>query len=184
MIKLNCDGAFSSNNNAAGLGGAFRNNNGDWIMGFHKASQIISPTHAELMALLEGLKIAKEMNFLNLEIETDCTNVIKLIYEDSYNFSNIVSEYRWLMHQLKLPHLKHNFREGNEVAHMLAKEAIKNPPSTKCFFHPCPSFFVEQEVIKNKHGIGDSFKNISTSVCKYLATMGNSNALKTSTMSM
>uniref|UniRef100_A0A1U7XX33 Uncharacterized protein LOC104238416 n=1 Tax=Nicotiana sylvestris TaxID=4096 RepID=A0A1U7XX33_NICSY len=117
------------NNNAAGLGGAFRNSNRDWIMGFHKASQAISPTHAELMALLEGLKVAKEMNFLNVEIETDCTDVIKLIYEDSYKFSNIVSECRWLMHQLKLQHL-HNFREGNEVAHMLAKDAIKSPPST------------------------------------------------------
>nr|XP_009776106.1 PREDICTED: uncharacterized protein LOC104225926 [Nicotiana sylvestris] len=184
MIKLNCDGAFSSNNDAAGFGDAFRNSNGDWIVGFHKASQAISPTHAELMALLEGLKNAKEMNFLNLEIETNCTEVIKLIYEDSYNFSNIVSNCRWLMDQLKLPQLKHNLREGNEVTHMLAKEAIKSSPSTKCFYHACPSFFVEQEVIKNKHGACNSFKNISTTVCNYLATMGNNNALKISTMSM
>nr|XP_016466606.1 PREDICTED: uncharacterized protein LOC107789334 [Nicotiana tabacum] len=130
MIKLNCDGAFSSNINATGFGGTFRNSNGDWIVGFHKASQAISPTHAELMALLEGLKIAKEMNFQNMELETDCTEVIKLIYEDNYYFSNIVSECRWLMHQLKLPQLKHNFREGNKVAHRLAKEAIKSSSST------------------------------------------------------
>ncbi|XP_075104148.1 uncharacterized protein LOC142178469 [Nicotiana tabacum] len=130
MIKLNCDGIFSSNNSAAGLGGAFRNSNGDWIMGFHNAIQAFSPTHAELMALLEGLKIAKEMNFINLEIETDCMDIIKLMYEDSNNFSDIIFECRWLMHQLKLPILKHNFREGNEVAHLMAKEAIKYPSST------------------------------------------------------
>ncbi|XP_019261946.1 PREDICTED: uncharacterized protein LOC109239805 [Nicotiana attenuata] len=156
MIKLNCDGAFSSSDNAVGLGGAFQNSNGDWIVGFHKASQAISPTHAELTALLEGLKIAKEMNFLNLEIETD----------------------------FEAPTPEAYFTEGNEVAHMLAKQAIKSPPSTKCFFHACLPFFVEQEVIKNKHGVFNSVKNISTSVCNYLATMGNSNALKTLTMPM
>ncbi|XP_019233871.1 PREDICTED: uncharacterized protein LOC109214408 [Nicotiana attenuata] len=145
MIKLNCDGAFSSNNITAGLGEAFRNSKGDWIVGYSKSIQAISPTHAELLALLEGLQIAKEMNFLNMEIETDCTNVIKLIYEDSTNFSNIVSECRWLMHQLKLPHLKHNFREENEMAHLLAKQAIKNPPSSKYFYHACLPFFVDQE---------------------------------------
>ncbi|XP_019236284.1 PREDICTED: uncharacterized protein LOC109216573 [Nicotiana attenuata] len=148
-IKLNIDGAFSSNNKVAGLGGTFKNSNGDWIVGFHKVSHAISPTHAELMALQEGLKVAKEMNFQNMEIETYCTEVVKLIYEDSYNFSNIVNECRWLMHQLKPPPpplLKHNFREGNAVAHVLAKEAIKNPSSTKCFYHARPPFFVEQEV--------------------------------------
>ncbi|XP_075080555.1 uncharacterized protein LOC142166043 [Nicotiana tabacum] len=184
MIKLNCDGAFSSNNNAAGLGGAFRNSKRDWIVGFHKTSQPISPTHVKLLALLEGLKIAKEMNFLNLKIETDCTDVIKLIYEDNSNFSNIVFECRWLMHQLKLPHLKHNFREGNEVAYLLAKQAIRNPSSSKYLYHACPLFFVEQEVIKNKYGVCNSVRSISTNVCNYLATMGNSNALKISTMPM
>ncbi|XP_070013472.1 uncharacterized protein [Nicotiana sylvestris] len=123
MIKLNCDGDFSSNNRISGLGGVFRNNKEDWLVGYHKSSQAISPIHAELLALLEGLKIAKKMNFLNMEIETDCTDVFKLIYEDSTNYSNIVSECRWLMHQLKIPQLKHNFREGNMVAHLQAKQA-------------------------------------------------------------
>ncbi|XP_070025894.1 uncharacterized protein [Nicotiana sylvestris] len=79
MIKLNCDGAFSSYTNAAGLGGTFCNINRDWIMGFHKEIQAISPTYAELMAVLEGLKITKELNFINLEIETDITDIIKLM---------------------------------------------------------------------------------------------------------
>ncbi|XP_075100579.1 uncharacterized protein LOC142176528 [Nicotiana tabacum] len=91
MIKLNRDGAFSSNNNATGLGGTFRNSNGDWIIGFHKAIQALSATHAKLMALPEALKIEKESNFINLEIETDSMAIIKLMYEDCNNFSNIVS---------------------------------------------------------------------------------------------
>ncbi|XP_075108971.1 uncharacterized protein LOC142180796 [Nicotiana tabacum] len=166
------------------LGGAFRNSKGNWLVGYHKSSQAISPIHAELLALLEGLKIAKEMNFLSMEIETDCTDVIKLIYEDNTNYSNIVSECRRLMHQLKIPQMKHNFREGNMVVHLLAMQAAKGPPSSKCFYHACPPFFVEQEVIKNKHGVCNCVRSISKNVCNYLAIMNNSSALKTSTMPM
>nr|XP_016459580.1 PREDICTED: uncharacterized protein LOC107783123 [Nicotiana tabacum] len=168
----------------AGLGGAFRNSKEDWLVGYHKSCQAFSPIHAELLALLEGLKIAKDMNFLNMEIETDCTEVIKLIYEDNTNYSNIVSECRWLMHQLKIPQLKHNFREGNMAAHLLAKQAAKNLLSSKCLYHVCPPFFVEQEVIKNKHGVCNSVRSISKNVCNYLTTMDNNSALKTSTMPM
>ncbi|XP_075097978.1 uncharacterized protein LOC142175291 [Nicotiana tabacum] len=149
---------------AVDLGGIFRNSNGDWIVGFHKAGHAISPMHAELMALQEGLKIAREMNFQKLEIETDCAEIIKLIYEDNYYLSNIVHECRLLMHQLNLPPLRLNFIEGNEVAHVLAKEAVKNLSSTKCFYHARPPFFVESEVNKNKHGICNSTKFIPTTV--------------------
>ncbi|XP_070029924.1 uncharacterized protein LOC142161974 [Nicotiana tabacum] len=141
VIKLNCDGAFSSTNNATGIGGLFRNSNGDWIIGYHKAIHASSSIHAELLALLEGLRIAMEFNDTNMEIETDSTDVIKLMHEDCTNFHNIIFECRWLMHQLRLPILKHNFTEGNEVAHRLAKEAMKHPPSNKCVYHARPPFF-------------------------------------------
>ncbi|XP_019231586.1 PREDICTED: uncharacterized protein LOC109212401 [Nicotiana attenuata] len=147
-IKLNCDGAFSSTNNAAGIGGLFRNSNGDWILGHQKATHAASPVHAELPALLEGLKIAVNFKDTNMEIETDSTDVIKLLHEECTNFQNIILECRWLMHQLKLPLLRHNFREGNEVAHRLAKEALKKPPSDKCIYHACPPFLCKKKFKK------------------------------------
>ncbi|XP_075080249.1 uncharacterized protein LOC142165776 [Nicotiana tabacum] len=178
-IKLNCDGAFSSTNNVAGIGGLFRNSNDDWIMGYHKAIRASSPIHAESLALLEGLRIAVDFKHTNMEIKTDSTDVIKLMHEDCTNFHNIIFECRWLMHQLKLPILRHNFREGNEVAHRPAKEAMKHAPSNKCVYHTCPPFFAKEEVQKNKHESCNSIRTISTDVCNFLANMGNSNALKT-----
>lgn len=83
---------------AASLGGIFKNSSGDWIVGFHKAGHATSPTQAELMALQEGLKIAREMNFHKIKIETDSTDIIKLIYEDNGYLSNIVHECRLLKH--------------------------------------------------------------------------------------
>ncbi|XP_019235374.1 PREDICTED: uncharacterized protein LOC109215717 [Nicotiana attenuata] len=178
-IKLNCDGALSSTNNAAGIGGLFRNSNGDWILGYQKATHAASPIHAELLALLEGLNIAVDFKDTNMEIETDSTDAIKLLHEDCTNFQNVILECRWLVHQLKLPLLRHNFREGNEVAHRLGKEALKKPPSDKFVYHARPPFFVQEDIRKDKHESCNSLRTISTDVCNFLATMGNSNALKT-----
>ncbi|XP_019235877.1 PREDICTED: uncharacterized protein LOC109216198 [Nicotiana attenuata] len=177
-IKLNCDGAFFSTKHAAGIGGSFRNRNGDWILGYQKMTHAASPLHAELFALLEGLKIALDFKDTNMEIETDSTDVVKLLYEEGTNFQNVILECRWLMHRLKLPVLKHSFREGNEVAHRLAKEALKKPPSDKCFCLARPPLFVQKELQKDKQDSCNTLRTISTSVCNFLATLGNSNALK------
>ncbi|XP_070035071.1 uncharacterized protein [Nicotiana tomentosiformis] len=125
-VKLNIDGAFSKITLEAGLGGVFRNSNEYWTVGFHKSGHAASAMQAELMALHECLKIAKEMKFLKIEIETDSTEIINLLYKNNQILSNIIFECRLLKHQLKLPTLRHNFREGNVVAHLLAKEAVKN----------------------------------------------------------
>ncbi|XP_075099211.1 uncharacterized protein LOC142176053 [Nicotiana tabacum] len=170
-VKLNIDGAYSQNTMTTGLGGVFRNNNGNWIIGFHKLGHATSSTHAELMALHEGLRIAREMNFLKMKIETDPTEIIKLLYEDNQYLSNIILECRLLMHQLKLPTLRHNLREGNEVAHLLAKEVVKNFSPTKYFYHACPPFFVEPELNKNKRGICNSAKFLPITICNCPATL-------------
>lgn len=130
------------------------------------------------MALLEGLKNALDFRDTNMEIETDSTDVIKLLHEEGTNFQNVILECRWLMHQLKLPVLRHNFREENEATHRLAKEAFKKPVSDKCFHLGRPPPFVQEEIPKNKQDSCNSLRTISTNVCNFLAILGNSNALK------
>nr|XP_009601887.2 uncharacterized protein LOC104097078 [Nicotiana tomentosiformis] len=169
---------------AAGLSGIFRNSNGDWIVGFHKSFHATSAIQAELMALQEGLKIARDMNFVDMKIETDSTEIIKLLYEDNQYLSNTIIEYRLLMHRLKLPTLKYNFREGNEVAHLLAKEVVKDFSPIKYFYYARPPLFVELELIRNKHGIYNSTKYLPTTVCNSIATLGNNNVLKDYALSM
>lgn len=96
---------------------------------------------AELLALQEGLKIAKDMNFPKIEIETDSTEIINLLYKNNQILSNTIFKCRLLMHQLKLPTLRHNFREGNEAAHLLSMEVVKDFIPTKYFYHGCPPIF-------------------------------------------
>nr|XP_009790931.1 PREDICTED: uncharacterized protein LOC104238303 [Nicotiana sylvestris] len=103
IIKLNIDGAFSKSTLEAGLGGVFRNKNGDWIFGL-------------------------------------------------------------LMHQLKHPILRHNFKEGNVIAHLLAKEAVKNFKVSKCVHHARPPCFAEPQLLKNKYGYSIRSKLVATTV--------------------
>lgn len=52
-------------------------------MGFHKSWYTTSPLHAELLALEQGLKIALQMSFPLVEIETDSSEMIKMLNEDN-----------------------------------------------------------------------------------------------------
>lgn len=133
--------------------------------------------HAELLSLLEGLKVLEDFNNTTPEIEIDCTDAIKVLFDETSNFQNLIMECRWTMLHPKLPTVRHNFREGNQVAHKLAKESLKLPKKDKSVLLACPTIFVHDELHKDKHGTSTSSKNISVNVCNILVTMGNTNTL-------
>ncbi|XP_070021412.1 uncharacterized protein [Nicotiana sylvestris] len=70
-IKLNIDGEFLKEKLHAGIGGVFRNSSGKWIMGFTKSCYTTCSLQAELLALEQGLKLAVDMLFAAIEIESD-----------------------------------------------------------------------------------------------------------------
>ncbi|XP_009792463.1 uncharacterized protein [Nicotiana sylvestris] len=172
-IKLNINGAFFKATLEAGLGGVFRNKDGDWIFRYCRSAYASSVMHCELMALHEGLNIAKHLDLCNIEIEIDSTDSILMLNENNPNLSNLILECRLLVYQLKHPILRHNFREGNEIAHLLAKEALKNFKISRCVHHARPPCFVEHQLLKEKHGFSFKLKYVSTSVCEKLAKFGN-----------
>ncbi|KAH0650200.1 hypothetical protein KY284_030112 [Solanum tuberosum] len=86
-----------------GLGDVFRDEYGNWKMGFYQQHQGFNATSMELLALLTGIELAYHHKFVPLAIETDST------------------EY-WLK-KLQNPPINHNFRDGNKVEHHLANEA-------------------------------------------------------------
>ncbi|OIT29317.1 putative ribonuclease h protein, partial [Nicotiana attenuata] len=120
--KLNIDGAFNRNDASGCLEGVFRNQ-GNWTLGFTMKIISRAPIHAELMALYQGLRIAKEKKLYPLEIETDATQVIKYIKEGCITYDSIIYSCRLLLSQMGTVVMRHNFRQGNEVAHLLAKHA-------------------------------------------------------------
>lgn len=89
-----------------------------------------------------------EMNFTKMEIETNSTKIIKLMGKDNQSFTNTLLDCRLLMHQLKVSILRHNFREGNGVAHQLAKEAITTLSQLNVFTLHVPFFLLNQNYIE------------------------------------
>src|SRR3954466_2847479 len=79
VIKLNIDGASKGNPGEAGIGGLFRNYNGDFIMGFASYLGTSTSIIAEAKAIYFGLHLAKENNLTNLWIESDSEIMVKIL---------------------------------------------------------------------------------------------------------
>src|SRR3954462_1387178 len=62
VIKLNIDGASKGNPGDAGIGGLFRNSNGDFIIGFASYLGTTTSIMVEAKAIYFGLHLAKEKN--------------------------------------------------------------------------------------------------------------------------
>nr|XP_016482300.1 PREDICTED: uncharacterized protein LOC107803181 [Nicotiana tabacum] len=76
--KLNIDASMDKHN-TGGIGSVIRNSGGDWIIGFFNRIKAHNSTHAELQALQAGLNLAYEQRLAPLEIDTDSTDIIKLL---------------------------------------------------------------------------------------------------------
>ncbi|XP_070004771.1 uncharacterized protein [Nicotiana sylvestris] len=101
------------------MSGVIRNANGHWIVGFEKPAHARGSLHAEIKALLVGLKTTYIWGMFPLQIETYSTEVILL-----------------LMHQQKELIIQHEFRQGNKKAHQMAKKATADLMKEKVFVEP------------------------------------------------
>lgn len=119
--KLNIDGAYNKEKGIEGIGGVIRNEKGDWLIGFASKISVKNPVQAELMALYEGLCIANNRKLYPLEIETDATQVITFIRDGCKTYDSIINCCMLLLAQMGTVEMHHFFRQGNEVAHKLAK---------------------------------------------------------------
>lgn len=109
-----------------GIGGVIRNSQSDLIIGFMGGLPNASKNQAELLSLMQGLKITMDQNLTPLKIATDSTEVIDMLHNGLLAYEPIIYECRQLMQQLRNPLIRHTFREQNKVVDALAKEGAKN----------------------------------------------------------
>lgn len=60
--SLNTNSSVKKQSGIKGVGGVFKNHRENWILGFNKACYLVSIIQAEILAILEGLKLALERN--------------------------------------------------------------------------------------------------------------------------
>ncbi|OIT37991.1 hypothetical protein A4A49_61289, partial [Nicotiana attenuata] len=177
--KVNIDGAFNEENLHGGISGVIRNNNGEWMLGYFTKCQSISPIHAELLAFRQALQTIIKGNFTPCEIKTDATEVIRFLEENYPTYNVLIFKCRCLMEKAMKQgeiRMKHNFREGNMVAHKLAKEALHYPSYNISSYFAKPPNFALNVYCKDKYGC-NSFRSCSLNACNILASLGNDNAL-------
>jgi len=127
-VKLNVDGASKGNPGLAGAGGLLRGQYGNWIRGFALNLGICSSVKAELLALLHGLKLAKDQGVTKLIVHTDSQVAFRKL--------NVLTTkncaYRYLISKcqefLQNPDwevvLEHCYRESNQAADFLANVGV------------------------------------------------------------
>lgn len=81
------------------------------------------------------------------------------------------------MLRLREPRIIHNFREGNKVAHKLAREALKEGSEFQLLNNP-PSYVINN-LASDRASCVYFVKTMAVTVCAQLAEWGNLNVLET-----
>lgn len=128
-IKLNTDGAAEGNPGNAAAGGVFRDECGQWLLGFNRHIGLTTSVAAEIWAIRDGLSLAIENAFPRIILQSDSAIAIKLITDSqiasNHILFNLISDCRHLTEQIPELRFEHVFREGNGVANCLAKLGLK-----------------------------------------------------------
>ncbi|OIT27424.1 hypothetical protein A4A49_59028, partial [Nicotiana attenuata] len=164
--------------------GVIRNSKGEWIAGYHNKIHALTPLQVELQPIQQAFQLILPENLLPVEVEMDATNVMHMLVTNYPTYKNLISQCRRLMEQAMRKGevvLKHNLRGGNMVAHILSKEALTQTNINKLFVFVRPPNYVVDAYHKDQEGFC-YVRNISTSVCCKLATLGNENARRSITV--
>ncbi|KAL6143754.1 hypothetical protein ACLB2K_054449 [Fragaria x ananassa] len=141
--KCNCDGAFVTDIHRGGSGVVIRDEHGQFRAGAGKVLvQVTSPFHAELITLLEGLKLAETLHISKIVFETDCLLLQQAVSQPDTDLSTlgtIIAEVKEFLHRYADFRILHVPREANRVAHILANHAL-NYSESQSWFVVAPEF--------------------------------------------
>jgi ribonuclease HI len=127
-IKVNVDARYNSESGLAGAGAIARDEAGSVVLSAWKfLGRCGSVEEAEAMACLEGIRLAVERIGKPVCLESDCLTVIIGLREGDAKraaWSGIISEVIEVSRLLSACTFRHTGRQGNKVAHLLAKRAL------------------------------------------------------------
>ncbi|XP_019237530.1 PREDICTED: uncharacterized protein LOC109217719 [Nicotiana attenuata] len=130
-IKINTDGSYLHETGSAGIGGIARNEEGDLIMAFSLPVQSNTNNSTEAMAAKVGIQWCIQQGYNDFYLEIDLQIVANMLnerYTDNLHLKDLIDEITRIMHNVEI-NIAHYFREANQVADTLAKNAAKNGSS-------------------------------------------------------
>jgi ribonuclease HI len=129
-IKINVDGAFNPVTGQAAIGAVARDYEGNSkIMLCRPVVHCRDAEEVEALACLEGLHLAQHWpNDMQIEIESDCTNLVEKVLSSSKDrsvYAVVIGDIKAGMALCDACLLRKIWREQNGIAHNLAKFAFK-----------------------------------------------------------
>ena len=128
LVKINCDGATFKAQNKSGVGVVIRDRNGMVLASMAKQiPQLYTALEIEAMAASTALSFASQLGFHRGILEFDSLVLVSALLKNSTYLStdglllDDIRFYASFFNQLLYSHVK---REGNKVAHKLAKHAL------------------------------------------------------------
>ncbi|WMV22932.1 hypothetical protein MTR67_016317 [Solanum verrucosum] len=139
-----------------GTGGVIRDHLGTWIVGFSCKVKVANAHHAELLALLHGLKLAPKININHLLVETDSHVLLNTLESAKPIHSHIYLDCRSMLLLMGGSTMKHIMREANSVADILAEYGRKtmdpNMPMNKLFVFEASFSFTLKALERDANG--------------------------------
>ncbi|KAG6775949.1 hypothetical protein POTOM_019451 [Populus tomentosa] len=125
-IKLNTDGSIDSEN--AGIGGLFRDYEGNAICGFVSKASGHDIFLVELWAIWRGLVLALNLRIQVVWVESDSLSAVNTINRQqpySGKADACLKQIRLLLKKFKKHKVSHSWRETNRAADYLAKMVVE-----------------------------------------------------------
>ncbi|XBH64689.1 hypothetical protein VPH35_118407 [Triticum aestivum] len=130
-LKLNFDGSvYNDGSGRASVGGAIRDCNGRVLVAFAEPTEHSTVGIVEARALIRGLRLALSRFRGRLVAEGDDLMLVELLTGEETQTrvpQAMQDEILMLLGCFAAYKVQHIFREGNQVAHVLCKEAYQRP---------------------------------------------------------
>ena len=146
FVKINFDGANAESSRMFGVGVVIRDSEGAVLASCaEKLNQPFKAEDMEALAALKALSFAHELGFQNIVLEGDALNLIQALKAQEQNLLpwgllvEDVKEYGKKFKRVLYSHVKRN---GNSIAHNLAKYALRIP-DFQVWMEDVPSHIVQ-----------------------------------------
>ncbi|MBA0634313.1 hypothetical protein Godav_022220 [Gossypium davidsonii] len=135
VVKINTDGAFSMTRVVASSGVVFRDEKGEWLLGFSRSIGLATVLQSKPWAIYDGLQLNWDRGFHEVIVESDSKEAVELFNNgwDSFYSNWLVKEIRTLCRQQWLVTVLHISRRANKVADIDAKLALGGQPGLQVF---------------------------------------------------
>jgi len=123
-MVLIVDGSALTNPRKAGYGGLVRNFEGKFQFAFYGSVGLSNILHAEIHALMIGIKLCWEAGYKKLACFSDSLHVVHLLSKEVsrlHHYANLLERIQMYLDKVWDISIHHIFREGNSCADILAK---------------------------------------------------------------